>query len=60
MIRSKNGHYLTQYSVVMDIYGRLLCVEEIVDGKVKCRNGCVFIYWRPEDLIYVDYKEDVL
>lgn len=60
MIKSKNGYTLRQYSVVMDKYGRILCVEEVVDGKVKCRNGGVFIYWNAEDLTSVSYKEDLL
>jgi|TARA_A100001391_G_C5077118_1_gene279423 hypothetical protein len=60
MIKSKNGDYLTEYSVVIDPYGRLYCVDSFEEsGKVKCRNGCVFIYWNPEDLTTVDYREDI-
>ena len=42
MIKSKNGDYLQEYSVVIDPYGRLYCVDSFEEsGKVKCRNGCV-------------------
>ncbi len=61
MHKDINGKILSEYQVVIDPDGRLLTVESFLpSGDVKCRNGCLFIYWAPERLKCVDYKEDLL
>lgn len=61
MNKDINGNALSEYQVVVDPDGRLLTVESFLpSGSVKCRNGCLFMYWEPERLERVDYKEYLL
>ena len=61
MNKDINGYPLSVYQVVVDPSGQLLMVEEFLpNGQVKCRNGCMFIYWQSARLKRVNYKEDLL
>lgn len=61
MNKDINGYPLSVYQVVVDPRGQLLTVESFLpSGQVKCRNGCLFVHWRPEDLKHIRYKEDLL
>ncbi len=61
MNKDMNGHPLVEYQVVIDPYGNLLTAESFLSGgQVKCRNGCIFIYWHHERLECVNCKEDLV
>ena len=61
MNKDISGNALSEYQVVVDPDGRLLTVESFLpSGNVKCRNGCLFMYWEPERLKRVNYIEDLV
>lgn len=61
MNKDINGYPLSVYQVVVDPRGQLLTVESFLpSGRVKCRNGCLFVHWEPDRLKSVNYQEDLL
>lgn len=62
MYKCREGRYLQINSVVVTDHGALYSVEEFDHSRehfVKCRNGCVVTYYKPEHLKCVDYVEDL-
>ena len=46
MNKDINGYPLSVYQVVVDPRGEILTVESFLpSGRVRCRNGCLFVHW---------------
>lgn len=62
MIKCSRGHYIEIHSVVVDERGNLYSVESYDHTRenfIRCRNGCVVTYYKPEHLKCVNCTRDL-